>query len=65
MATLVAFQAAVLLDGRGGRWAYTPDVGHAAPRTGRAALRERLYADLADGWIRGACLEHVVTRPRR
>ncbi len=26
-------------------------------------LRERLYADLADGWVRTACVEHVITVP--
>ena len=58
---LVAFQAAVLLDGHGGRWAYTPDFGHASPGPVGPRLRERLYADLAAGWIRDACPEHVVT----
>ncbi len=58
---LVAFQAAVLIDGHGGRWAYTPDVGHAAPWDEAGRLRETLYARLADDWIRGASPEHVVT----
>ena len=58
---LVAFQAATVLDGHGGRWSYTPDVGHAAPGETGVRLRERLYAELADGWIRSACPEHVVT----
>ena len=58
---VVAFQAAILLDGRGGRFAYTPDVGHAAPPDPAGRVRARLYAELADGWIRGACVEHVVT----
>lgn len=58
---LVGFQAATMLDGHGGRWSYTPDVGHAmgGPNPGR--LRERLYAGLAETWIRGAIPEHVVT----
>ncbi len=58
---LVAFQAAVLLDGHGGRWAYTPDVGHAATGPVAVRLRERLYARLADEWIRAACPEHAIT----
>ena len=58
---LVAFQAAVVLDGHGGRWAYTPDFGHASRGRAGPRLRERLYADLAEGWIRDACPEHVVT----
>jgi GNAT superfamily N-acetyltransferase len=58
---LVAFKAAILLDGRGGRFAYTPDVGHAAPPDLAGRVRVRLYAELADGWIRSACVEHVVT----
>jgi GNAT superfamily N-acetyltransferase len=58
---LVAFQGALALDGHGGRWAYTPDIGHAAPGPLGLRLRERLYAELAEGWVRGACAEHVMT----
>ena len=58
---VVAYQAAILLDGRGGRFAYTPDLGHVAPPDPAGRLRARLYSELADGWIRGACVEHVVT----
>ncbi len=58
---LVAFQAALTLDGRGGRWTYTPDVGHAAPPDPLGRLRVRIYAELADAWIRAACAEHVVS----
>jgi GNAT superfamily N-acetyltransferase len=58
---LVAFQAATIVDGHGGRWSYTPDVGHAAPWDASGRLRETLYSALADTWVRGACLEHVVT----
>lgn len=58
---LVAFHAATVIDGHGGRWAYTPDVGHAAPEDLSGRMRERLYAGLADGWVRGACQEHVIT----
>ena len=60
--TLLGFQAATLLDGHGGRWAYTPDIAHATAGildTYRAV--ERLYADLAERWVREACVEHVVT----
>jgi len=60
---LVAFQAALLIDGHGGRWAYTPDLGHAAPGRLGDRLRERLYADLADSWVRTACVEHVISVP--
>lgn len=60
---LVGFQLAVQLDGRGGRFAYTPDAGHAATPDPEGRLRARLYADLAEGWIRAACLEHVMTVP--
>ncbi len=60
---LVAFQAAVILDGHGGRWAYTPDVGHAALGPSSSRLRERLYTQLADGWLRAACPEHAITIP--
>ncbi len=64
---LAGFQAATLLDGHGSRWAYTPDIGHAtagvaaggSPDIERSV--ERLYAALADGWVRAACVEHVVT----
>jgi GNAT superfamily N-acetyltransferase len=58
---LVGFQAAITLDGRGGRWTYTSDVGHAAPPDPRGRLRARLYAELAGGWLRAACPEHVVS----
>ena len=58
---LIAFQAATIIDGHGGRWSYTPDLGHAAPWDDEGRLRETLYTGLADGWVRGACLEHVVT----
>jgi GNAT superfamily N-acetyltransferase len=58
---LVAFQAAILIDGHGGRWSYTPDVGHAAPWDEGGRLRETLYTGLAGEWIRGASPEHVVT----
>ena len=36
--TLLGFQAATLLDGHGGRWAYTPDIAHA---TAGAAFARR------------------------
>jgi len=58
---LVAFQAAITLDGHGGRWAYTPDIGHAAPGPLGTRLRERLYAELAPAWLRAACPEHAIT----
>ena len=58
---LLAFQAALTLDGHGGRWAYTPDLAHAAPGPRGTRLRERLYAELADGWVRAACPEHAIT----
>jgi GNAT superfamily N-acetyltransferase len=58
---LIAFQASLMLDGRGGRFSYTPVVGHAAPPDPEGRLRARLYASLADDWIRAACPEHVVT----
>jgi GNAT superfamily N-acetyltransferase len=58
---LVAFQAAITLDGHGGRWAYTPDIGHAAPGPLGPRLRERLYTDLAPDWLRAACPEHAIT----
>ena len=60
---LVAFQAAVVLDGHGSRWAYTPDIGHAASGPAAVRLRERLYAELAESWLRAACPEHVITIP--
>jgi GNAT superfamily N-acetyltransferase len=60
---LVAFQAALTIDGRGGRWVYTPDIGHAAPADPHGRLRAHLYAALAEDWLRGACAEHVVTVP--
>ncbi len=64
---LLAFQAATILDGHGGRWAYTPDVGHAVadsrvlPAAAAARVVEEVYAQLAERWAREACLEHVVT----
>jgi GNAT superfamily N-acetyltransferase len=58
---LVAFHAAVSLDGRGGRFSYTPDLGHAAPPDREGRARTHLYAGLAEGWIREACPEHVIT----
>jgi GNAT superfamily N-acetyltransferase len=58
---LVAFQAAITIDGRGGRWTYTSDVGHAATPDPDGRLRTRLYAALADGWLRGARAEHVIS----
>ena len=57
---LVGFQAAMVLDGRGGRWTFTPDVGHAAPPDAEGRVLTRLYAALAEGWVRTACAEHVV-----
>ncbi|HEX5826434.1 MAG TPA: hypothetical protein VFY23_02855, partial [Candidatus Limnocylindrales bacterium] len=69
---LAGFQAATMLDGHGGRWAYTPDVGHATAAAGRAVRTrggagsagllgaeraiERLYAALAERWVREACV---------
>ena len=58
---LVAFHLALTLDGRGGRFTYTPDIAHAAPGDPSARVRSRLYAALASGWIREACPEHVVS----
>lgn len=58
---LLAFQVGRMLDGRGGRWSHTPDLGHAAPLDLSGRLRERLYAGLADAWVTGACPEHVIT----
>ena len=58
---LVGFQAATLIDGHGGRWAYTPDFAHAAAGDRAGRIVESLYARLAEGWAREACLEHVVT----
>jgi GNAT superfamily N-acetyltransferase len=40
-------QAAMLLDGRGGRWAWTPDVGHAVDDASGERVLEALYARLA------------------
>ena len=60
--TLLGFQAATLLDGHGGRWAYTPDIAHATaalPDSDRAI--ERLYVGLAERWVQEAYVEHVVT----
>jgi GNAT superfamily N-acetyltransferase len=62
--TLVGFQAATLIDGHGGRWSYTPDVGHgvaAPPAVDASRVIAALYASLAERWVREACLEHVVT----
>lgn len=58
---LLAFQAAITIDGHGGRWVLTPDIGHAAPGPRGVRLRERLYAALAEAWIRSACPEHIIT----
>jgi GNAT superfamily N-acetyltransferase len=64
---LLGFQAATMLDGHGGRWAYTPDIGHATSgELGRGSLDadraiERCYAVLAERWVREASVEHVVT----
>ena len=58
---LVAFQAGTLIDGHGGRWAYTPDVGHGARGPEARRAREALYARLAEAWVRDACVEHTVT----
>jgi GNAT superfamily N-acetyltransferase len=58
---LTGFQVATTIDGRGGRWTHTPDVGHAAPPDPEGRLRAALYAGLAEGWIRAACPEHVVS----
>jgi GNAT superfamily N-acetyltransferase len=58
---LLAFQAGTVIDGHGGKWSYTPDVGHAAPVDSSGRMRERLYSGLADTWVRGACPEHVVS----
>jgi GNAT superfamily N-acetyltransferase len=60
---LVAFQAAMTLDGHGGRWAFTPDIAHAAVGRHGQRLRERLYAELAPTWLRAACPEHAITIP--
>jgi GNAT superfamily N-acetyltransferase len=60
---LVAFQMAMLLDGHGGRWAYTPDIGHAAVGRHASRLRETLYSQLAPDWLRAACPEHAMTIP--
>jgi len=58
---LVAFQAAITIDGRGGRWTYTADVGHVAPPDPLGRIRRLLYATLAETWLRAACPEHVVS----
>lgn len=61
---LIGFQGATVVDGHGGRWAYTPDVGHATaplPAVDARRVVESLYTRLADGWVAAACLEHVVT----
>jgi GNAT superfamily N-acetyltransferase len=58
---LAGFQAAMTFDGRGGRWTYTSDIGHAAPPDPLGRLRARLYASLAEAWLRSACAEHVVS----
>jgi GNAT superfamily N-acetyltransferase len=57
----VGFQAATLIDGHGGRWAYTPDVGHASTGEEHARVIEAMYTRLAAAWVRDACLEHTVT----
>jgi GNAT superfamily N-acetyltransferase len=59
--TPMGFQAGTMIDGHGARWAYTPDLGHAASGATRGRVISALYASLAEGWIRDACLEHVVT----
>ena len=59
--TPVGFQEGTLIDGHGARWAYTPDLGHAASGAIRGRIIAALYARLAEGWVRDACLEHVVT----
>jgi GNAT superfamily N-acetyltransferase len=59
--TPVGFQAATSIDGHGGRWSYTPDVGHAATGSGRGRTVAAMYAWLAEAWVRDACIEHVVT----
>jgi GNAT superfamily N-acetyltransferase len=58
---LLAFQVGRVLDGRGGKWSFTPDIAHAAPLDTSGRLRERLYAGLAEAWVKGACPEHVVS----
>jgi GNAT superfamily N-acetyltransferase len=58
---LVGFHAAALIDGHGGRWSYTPDIGHAVADGVGDRVVEEMYAQLAEGWARDACLEHVVT----
>lgn len=63
---LVGFQAATMLDGHGGRWAYTPDIGHATEGARGGSFDvdrtiERGYAALAERWVSEACVEHVVT----
>lgn len=60
---LVAFHLALSIDGRGGRFSYTPDIAHAAPADPAARVRSRLYAELAAGWVRDFCTEHVITVP--
>ena len=57
----VGFLAATVIDGHGGRWAYAPDVGHAAEGVHAALVVEQLYGRLAQAWVREAILEHVVT----
>ena len=57
---LVGFHAAIMLDGHGGRWSLTPDLGHAMGGPNPARLRERLYASLAETWVRGAVPEHAI-----
>ncbi len=60
---LVAFHLALSIDGRGGRFSYTPDIAHAAPADAAARVRSRLYADLAAAWVRDFCTEHVISVP--
>ena len=60
---LVAFHLAIAIDGRGGRFSYTPDIAHAAPADPAARVRSRLYAELAAGWVRDFCTEHAISVP--
>jgi GNAT superfamily N-acetyltransferase len=60
---LVAFHLALSIDGRGGRFTYTPDIAHAAPPDPEARVRSRLYAELAAVWVRDFCTEHVISVP--
>ncbi len=60
---LVGFHLALAIDGRGGRFSYTPDIAHAAPSDPAARVRSRLYGELAAGWVRDFCTEHVISVP--